>query len=238
LDLLALLTAAGVATSFVSAQSTQSVPSTPERVAEMRHHFTEVTQIHEAVIRGDLPAVREPATKLGDIAIPSGVPDSAVQYVAAIRTAGRRAATATTLVSAAQATVSMVTECANCHRAVGVLPAPTTPPGPDVGGLVGHMLVHKRAADEMLQGLVIPSASRWREGAERLRTAALRPSQLPSDPKLTREIRQADEKVHKLADQAVKADTASARASTYVELLTTCAECHGLRKMWGPRTER
>jgi cytochrome c553 len=201
----------------------------------MRHHFSQVLLIHEAVIRGDLAAVRGPANELADIGVPPAVPPDAGPFVGAIRAAGRRAAAATTLASAARATVAMIAECANCHRAVGVFPAPTTPRVPDVGGLVGHMLDHRQAADEMLQGLLIPSASRWNEGATRLRGATLRPSQLPPDPRLTGDIRRAEEQVHRLAEQAVAADTPLARSSTYVQLLTTCAECHGLhRRVWGP----
>jgi cytochrome c553 len=132
----------------------------------------------------------------------------------------------------------MVTECGNCHQAVGIFPSPSTPRTPDVGGLVGHMLEHKRAADEMLQGLVIPSASRWQQGADRLRVAALRPSQLPFDSKMTADIRKAEDRVHQAANQAADAGTTAERAAAYVQVLTTCAECHGLHKVWGPLAAR
>jgi hypothetical protein len=233
-----LVTVAVRTSARVIAQSAQSVPSTPERLAEMRHHFKQVMLMHEAVIRGDLPAARETAKELAQIPVPPGVPASSTRYVAAIREAGQSAAAATTLALAAMATVSMVSECANCHRAVGVLPAPSTPSTPDVGGLVGHMLEHKRAADEMLQGLLIPSASRWRQGAERLRVAPLHPSQLPPNRKFTEEMRRAENRIHQIADQAVDAETPAARESAYVQLLTSCADCHRLHRIWGPRTGR
>ena len=106
---------------------------------------------------------------------------------------------------------------------------------PDVGGIVGHMLTHQRAADDLLQGLVIPSESRWQEGAAKLETLTLGAEDWPRDPKLTAETRQADVTVHALADQAREAATARARANVYVDLLTTCASCHSLhRRVWGP----
>jgi mono/diheme cytochrome c family protein len=223
----------------VEPQTSQSVPSTPERLAEMPHHFTQVSRIQEAITRGDLPAVRGPAAQLTKVAVPSGVPASAAAYVVAIRQGAQRAADATTLAGAAQATAAMVTECGNCHQAVGIFPAPAVRQTPDVGGLVGHMLEHKRASDELLKGLVIPSASYWRQGAERLRVAALRPTQLPFDSKLTGDIRKAEDHIHKLADQAVGAESTAERTALYVQLLTTCAECHGLhRQVWGPRAGR
>jgi len=99
------------------------------------------------------------------------------------------------------------------------------------------MLEHQRAADEMLQGLIIPSASQWRQGAERLRTAALQRDKLPRDSKLTPQVLKAEERVHRLADQATAAADTSARAAIYAQVLTTCAECHGLHAVvWGPLT--
>ena len=56
-------TVASVST-FGSVATPQQVRSAPERLAQMEHHFSQVTLIHEAVIRGDLPAVREPAKLL------------------------------------------------------------------------------------------------------------------------------------------------------------------------------
>jgi cytochrome c553 len=142
------------------------------------------------------------------------------------------------LASAATATVSMLTQCGDCHRAVGVFPAPTIPKKPDVGGLVGEMLEHQRATDDMLLGLIVPSASQWRQGAERLAAAKLLSSKLPSDPKLTQEIRTAEARVHQIAKQAETAADASARGVIYAQLLTTCAQCHSLHKnVWGPGKE-
>ncbi len=216
-------------------QAAQAVQSTPERMAEMRHHFTQVMTVHEAVIRGDLAAVREPAERLAGIAVPAGLPPVAAPFVANLRQAARRAAEAKTLAAAAAATVTMVGECANCHQAVGVYPVPSVPATHDLGGIVGHMLEHQRAADEMLQGLLIPSPAQWRRGAERLEVAALHPSELPRDRQWTMEIRGAEARVHQVAAKAVKAGSPSARAATYVELLSSCATCHSLHKrIWGP----
>jgi mono/diheme cytochrome c family protein len=87
----------------------------------------------------------------------------------------------------------------------------------------------------MLLGLMVPSPSQFRDGAERLRIATLRPSDLPKDPQFTKWVREADVRVHQVADRAVEADTQGQRAAAYSELMTTCAQCHGLHsKVWGP----
>jgi cytochrome c553 len=230
-----MATAAGVG--YVAAS--QQVRSTPERLAQMQHHFAQVTLIHEAVIRGDLPAVRKPAKALAEAGAPQGVPASTTEYVSALRLAAGRARDATELSTAASAAASMLLSCGGCHRAAGTMPVPEAPQRPEVGGLVGHMLEHQRAVDEMLEGLFIPSDSQWWRGASRLRTAALRRESLPRDRKLTREIRSAEERVHDLAERATKTQGWQERAELYGQMLTTCASCHSLHGLvWGPRRSR
>jgi cytochrome c553 len=201
----------------------------------MRHHFSQVFVIHEALIRGDLAAVRQPARDLAQLPAPTGLPDGAAPFVANLRSEGRHAADASTLAEAATATSRMLTQCGDCHRAVGAVVAVTTPGGHDVGGIVGHMLEHQRAADDMLQGLFAPSASQWRQGADGLRVAALQPAQMPSDPKLTATIRAAESRLHALAKEAAGDMDAHAREARYAQVLVTCAECHVLHsRIWGP----
>jgi hypothetical protein len=122
---------------------------------------------------------------------------------------------------------------------VGIYPAPIPSRRPDVGGVVGHMLDHLRAADELLQGLVVPSESLWRSGAARLRTATLDPRDWPPDAKLSANAREADAAIHALADRAERATTKNQRGAVYTELLVTCASCHSLHPgVWGPRSKR
>jgi hypothetical protein len=220
---------------LAAGQAQRSPASLGDRVAAMRHHFLDVSLIHEAVIRGDLAGVLQPAATLARMQTPRGLPATAEPFVAAIREAGRAAASAPNLRTAAAATVTLLMQCAGCHQASGIFPGPVSERRPDVGGIVGHMLTHQRAADDLLQGLVIPSESRWQEGAAKLETLTLGAEDWPRDPKLTAEARQADVTVHALADQAREAATARARANVYVDLLTTCASCHSLhRRVWGP----
>jgi cytochrome c553 len=229
-----LLAAIGVR---VGAQADQSVPSTPTRLQEMQHHFLQATLVYEAVIRGDLAATRQPAAELAALPMPAGLPTAARPFVDNINLAGRRALEAPTLDLVAVAAAALLAQCGACHSAVGVVPTPVSREYPDVGGLVGHMLEHQRAADELLQGLVIPSDGLWRQGAERLRAAPLSRSDLPDDPELTAEIREAEVAVHALADRATSADSITGRASLYLDLTTTCARCHELhRQIWGPNT--
>jgi mono/diheme cytochrome c family protein len=235
-----LLGASGVGAKNQTSPSAQSPASSPDRLAAMRHHFGQVIVIHEALIRGDLSAVREPATELARLPVPPGMPPGAAYFAGGIQLAARSARDATTLPAAATATATMLRQCGDCHRTVGVPVAVLTPAGHDVGGVVGHMIEHQRAADDLLQGLVVPSASLWRQGAASLRAAFLLDlGKLPDDPKLTDELKKNESRVHAIALQAEADADADARTAHYAQLMVTCAECHSLHsRIWGPARGR
>jgi len=227
--------ATGRTTPSSAAPRAQAVKPDAERAAHMRMHFTHVMSVHEAVIRGDLPAVKSPATWLAEHEGPESLPARSAPHMAAMRRAAGRAANAETILAAASATALMLKTCGDCHRAAGTMPAAPVPPRPDVGGIVGHMLQHQEAADLMLQGLVVPSSSLWRAGAEALKGAALHASNLPPDAQLTRRLIASEERIHQLADQALRVEDRGARAVFYAQILARCADCHALhREVWGP----
>jgi hypothetical protein len=216
----------------------QALPPSVERQFNMRHHFAEVAEIHDAIIRGDLPAVGRPATELSRMPVPPGTLAIGVPFVVAISDQARTVLVAADLEAAATATARMLQQCGECHRTARVAPLRPAPPVPEVGGLAGHMLEHQRAVDELLQGLVVPSASQWNRGAERLRTAPLSQADLPAGSGLAGSVRRADERVHQIAARAAKATMPSTRSGVYADLQTTCAECHSLhRRIWGPRSQ-
>jgi cytochrome c553 len=97
------------------------------------------------------------------------------------------------------------------------------------------MLDHQRAADQMMQGLVVPSPALWNMGAQGLRTAPLSTSKLPKDPRLTAERASGEKRVHALADQAAAASETKDRVAVYGQVLAACAGCHSVHgTIWGP----
>lgn len=213
----------------------QTVKTDPARVSVMHEQLRMVSTIQTAVVQGDLAAVEKAARALADRPLAQGVPEKAAPHVAAISTAARAAAAAADVTTAAIATSRMLAACGTCHRAVGTMPALASPALPSVGGTVGHMLEHQRASDQLLHGLVVPSQTAWREGAQALRAAPLHARELPRDAKLTPELLRVEEAVHRLAEDALAADTTDARVRVYSTLLARCADCHGLhRRVWGP----
>jgi mono/diheme cytochrome c family protein len=207
-----------------------------ERAATMSSHFDEATRIHTAVMRGDLSAAREAGRRLAASRTPDDLPTEARRLVGALSMTAAQVSTAADLGSAAAATASLLVTCGECHRATGRMPAPAAASARrTVGGLVGHMLEHDIAADEMFRGLVIPSASSWREGAKRLRTAPLRRSALSPTGNVPRPAADLEKRVHAIAAEAAAADNQSRRATIYADFISQCAGCHALHpNVWGP----
>jgi hypothetical protein len=216
--------------------NSQAVKPDPGRRAYMQVHFSQAMTVHEALIRGDLLAVTEPAIWLATHEAPSSMPPGSAPFVAQIKRAARRTADTSSMLDAALGAADMLKTCGDCHRAVGTMPAPQIqPPSTEVQGVVGHMLAHQQALDQMLQGLIVPSSASWRSGAEALRTAPLRPNTLPRDPKLSSAIVASEKRIHELASQASRVEDSGARAVFYGQILSRCADCHALhRGIWGP----
>jgi hypothetical protein len=201
----------------------------------MQAHFSQVMTVHEAVIRGDLAAARAPAAWLAEHEAPGALPAGSAPFLAEMRRAARRTAQATTVLEAALGTADMLKTCGDCHRGLGIVPAAAQASAPAVAGLVGHMLAHQRSADQMLQGLIVPSSASWRAGADGFSVAPLRTDALPDDPKLTPELAASEKRIHELAAQAGRAEAPAARAVFYAQIIARCADCHVVhRKVWGP----
>jgi cytochrome c2 len=219
------------------AQAPPPRPASPDPIfaADMRGHFVGALRVADAVIRGDLRAVRETASTLGGQSF-DRVPPLDGRYVGEMRSAAARAATAPDVVTAAAAAASMVATCGDCHRGANVRAAfgdPLMPP--DVGGIVGHMKGHQAAVDLLARGLIAPSASTWEAGAAALAGASLKTSAMPPDRQLRREMVDAERRAHALGAQARAATTPTARATVFAEVLATCASCHGKHPgIWGP----
>jgi mono/diheme cytochrome c family protein len=202
--------------------------------AAMRHHFAETMRVHDAVVRGDVPAARRVAGELAGRDFP-GLPGNAGPHLAAMKDAARLVASSADVASASAAAATMLGACGECHRAVGAMPAVAVTPLKPVGDTVGHMLAHQHAAELLVQGLVVPSSATWHQGAQELRTAPLKRSKLPKDRKLTSEIVAGEARLHELADQAAGSTSTAARTEVYGQMVATCASCHAVHaNIWGP----
>ena len=211
-------------------------PQDPARTAVMRGHYREAMIVHEAVIRGDLPAATSAARALAEYEPPPGTLPKAEPFVRAIRESSAQIEHAGSIADAASATANMLIACGDCHRALGTQPSAPLAGPPKVGGVVGHMLAHQRAADQMLQGLVSPSESSWRDGARAFAAAPLVQRDLPARDSEAHDLILRERSVHQIAAGAAEARDARNRAGFYGLILGGCADCHKQHaKVWGPK---
>lgn len=195
--------------------STVGDPEPPLR-GHMASHFEHAGEIRSAVIRGDLAAVDEPAVWMATHEMPV-MPPHTVAFVEDMRHLAQQAADADDLAGAATAVSRMARTCGSCHAALDGGPAF----GPAEQPVSPAMVRHAWGMDRMWEGLVEPSESRWRTGAEALVGSKL---ELPADASAgARALGQA------AAELGLKARNAAdwgTRTELYGELLTTCSECH------------
>ena len=214
----------------------QAVAPDAARTARMQVHFAQAMVVHEAVIRGDLPAARESASRLASPESPGALPKDGrlTSRSCTKRRDGQRQRRASSRRRWARPRCSRPAAIATVASA-RCPPRPLDAPGSAVRGVVGHMLAHQHAADQMLQGLVVPSSTLWRAGAAGLSTPPLASADLPRDAKLGPEAKASEGRIHVLAGQAGRVDEPGARAVFYAQILARCADCHAShRKVWGP----
>jgi cytochrome c553 len=196
----------------------------PIRAAYMRAHFNQAMLLHDAVARGDLARARAEATILADISPTVPMPPGAEAFQGALTQAAREAAVAATLDDAAHATATLLGICGQCHKANHV--RATVPAGKDirVGGLVGHMLLHQRGVDDLLEGLVAPSDSQWVEGVRVFASPKLDPHTVPG--KMRKPMDHGETALAILAGHAAPAQRTRDRVQVYGQVIATCGNCH------------
>ena len=215
----------------------KAAPAAPaETKTYMTDHYARATTVQEAVIRGDLDEVREPARWIAEHQELAGLPASVQPQVEEMKRAAKIAAEATELKSAASATAAMAVACGKCHAAMGIQPtlapvAQTVKPEP----VAARMQDHLRAMDLLYDGLIGPSDESWTKGAEALKVSPLTAKELPKDPKLAKEMLAQETGIRTLADRARQSTDLAARAAIYGEFIASCAGCHVLHgRVVGP----
>jgi mono/diheme cytochrome c family protein len=214
-----------------------AAPAPPPNVpAHMDDHFAKATEAHNALLRGDLEAAKEPAKWIAEHQEVAGLAASAAPAIDQMKKGARQVAEATDIAAAAQGAAAMAVACGQCHAASGAIPPfPQAAPRAAKSEAGPHMIEHERALDLLYKGLIGPSARAWADGAKALKAAPLAGAKLPQDPLLTKERLAAEAAVHALADQAAAATDFPTKTEVYGKLAANCASCHALHgRVWGP----
>lgn len=193
----------------------------------MQDHFDETARLRDAVIDGDLPAVRAAARKLR--ASDDPVPPAWQAFVTANMQLAEAASSAKDLAAAARAAAGLADTCGDCHASLGAGPhfPPAGPVLPVEAHDVGkHMARHQWASERMWEGLVSHGEAAWAAGAAALSDAPLSARELTANVELPGDALELGDRVHALGLRARQTAEWPARASLYGELLATCATCH------------
>ena len=193
----------------------------------MQHSFDLLRAIERLLIWGKLDDAKRFATTISMVPdVPAHGPLAAA--VVAVRDRASALASATAVDQACRLEAKLVAACADCHVESRVAATYETLPAapPDKPTLEARMARHRWAVDRLWEGALLGAAAPWRAGLEVLAAAPLDWGPRSADrAKLARDLQQ-------LADQARKrgtADTRETRATSYGEILVTCAACHATK---------
>lgn len=201
-----------------------------EVVKHMHDHLARVQDTQHAVVRGDLEGARTAARWIADHEELAGLPDKVQPTIDAMKKGARDVVDANDLEGAGDGTASMAAACGSCHSSMAARPAfpATASQAKPSNPTAAQMLEHERAVDMLYRGLVVPSDEMWKRGAEALKAAPLVADKFPQDAMLSREALNAQALTHEAAEKAAGAQTPTARAEVYGDLIGGCASCHAI----------
>lgn len=196
----------------------------------MYAHFSQVGEIRDAVVAGNVDATRRPARWLATHQVGDEFPmPGAAAGLEQMRAEGRAILDQNGLAGVARSVGRLGASCGGCHTAVQAGPhfkVPEIPKMPAAGAAPDtHMNRHVWASEQLWEGLIGPSEGSWIVGAAALEGPALDFGPEGSSP---RQAVALEARVAKLAKSARDAHTLAERATVYGQLLETCAECHEL----------
>lgn len=201
--------------------------ATPTVAEHMRDHFTQAIRARDAIIRGDLAAMKEPAGWLADHKVSETLPDTWKPHVGDMQNAARLAVQANDLAVAADAIGAMGTACGGCHTALGTpLQFSGKSPEGQESSVLDRMLRHQWAAERMWEGLIGPSEVAWSAGVAALQEAPLHPEMLADNKSPPQEVVDLADKIHTLGQRGKTTQEPDARAKLYGEYVSACDSCH------------
>lgn len=188
-------------------------------------HFQIALWARDAMIEGNLSAVREPLQALADYRYTTSELGTWAPAIAELQRTAGEIARSSSLGVAAEGVATMAKICGSCHAANAAREVPQTLAHPPAwfaaSDLRLRMDSHQWAADRLWHGLVDPSDSAWDAGAAVLTGLALAPHDGPSG-----DFYAALTRVRELGAAARTATMPEGRSQVYARLLATCATCH------------
>jgi hypothetical protein len=195
----------------------------------MDAHFNEAQAVRDAVVAGDLNRAKQAADAIDRRGTVEGVPPEASDQLETLRTYARQVAYSFDISEAAFGLARMARTCGECHRRhAKPLTFPSTNPPAPGSGRAATMTRHAWGADRLWDALIGPSDAEWSQGVAVLVDAPLAPDSLTDNPRLLRDVRAMESRVHDLGRRGATTNDSDGRTRIYADLVSTCAGCHSL----------
>jgi mono/diheme cytochrome c family protein len=200
--------------------------STPSLATHMHEHFTGGAKMRDAVIAGDLAALKRDAQWMAEHELSKTFPADWKPHVESFQDAAKKALDARDLDAAANATAEMTARCGSCHAALGGPKIDLGTPPAEGSGVAPHMARHQWAAERMWLALTTPSEGAWLAATETMADAPLMPEALSGERSVDKQVEQLAIEVHAIAERARTDRDMAKWQSAYGKFLGTCADCH------------
>ena len=194
--------------------------------ARMQGHERLGDAMRDALARGDLDEAKGEAKLLAELRI--DVPGSQLwrRMLDATKAAAARVAGANDLKEASRRIGAVAKTCGDCHTVLGRPGKIVGEERADGSSVRALMQRHQWGAEQLWDGLVVPSEQAWNSGALALSEAEVTPEQLTPGKSPAPRVVELSQMVRALGRKGADAERVDVRADLYGDLLTTCAECH------------
>jgi hypothetical protein len=206
-----------------------------EQIKDFMHdHFQIARFARDAVIEGNLEALRAPLRSLADYRYDEVAAGGWMNGIAQLQAAARLTSEAETLTRAASGVATMARVCGECHRDQGhpmnLAPQAIATVTPKADSVTQRMQRHDWATERLWEGLVAPSDRAWQAGAAALAHA---PARAPKPRRATPpEFAQVMSALRELGVRASAAHSLNERTDVYALMLATCAQCHAYNEVF------
>lgn len=195
-----------------------------ERVALMEEHYTAAIRSHDALIQGDLEALRRQLAKIAEQKLPQAAPKSWTAHHIVLQRAARKGEGVSSLDAAATIMSGVGEACGSCHialKAGKIYFWPEEPKGDDE--FAKAMRTHQWATERLWEGLTGPFEEAWNRGAAELAIVRLFEEDRES---VSATLLKMEGELRDLGRKAKETKELHERAEVYGYLLKTCATCH------------
>lgn len=194
--------------------------------ASMQGHDKHGDAMRNAVVRGDLDGAKGEAKLLAQLRVAGPTSGLFRRLRDAMKDAAAQASGASDLKGASHDVGVVAKTCGDCHQMFGRPGMIVGQPPPPASGVRASMQRHQWAAEQLWEGLVVPSDDAWSAGALALADAPLAPEALTPGKAPEPRVGELTQTVHDLGRRAAAVERVDTRADLYGQMLATCADCH------------